>query len=461
MAKRDGFLMHPPEEKVISFIKENKLILPGSKVVVGFSGGPDSLFLLHFLNKYKGLFKISLVGAHVNHNLRGKDSDLDEAFCVKICSKLGIKLRTVSASVSSFAKTRKISIEEAARISRYNFFETVCLEENCNLIATAHTKDDNAETVLLNLFKGAGMAGLAGIPVKRDNIIRPVLCCEKEEIVEYLKIQKLRFRTDKSNRSDDFQRNFVRNRIIPLVKEINPNFSGNILNQSFLLREANELFAASLDSLTKKYLLSGKGAVAIKSGLFKEQSEFIAGEIVRNQVKELFGVVLSYVHTREVIALSEKQAGTVISLSGGLAATRERDKVVIGYPEATQDELRECLVGTESRFGGRTFSSLEVSKGEVKMTGDRKTEFIDAEKVSGGYFSLRRWLPGDSFYPIGLKGRKKVSDILTDVKVPSNERKGCFVVLNGGKIVWLAGFRLDDRFKITNKTKRFIKLTIR
>ncbi|MHC1738306.1 MAG: tRNA lysidine(34) synthetase TilS [Ignavibacteriaceae bacterium] len=461
MVKRNGLLMHPLEEKVISFIKENKLILPGSKVVVGFSGGPDSLFLLHFLNKYKQLFKISLIAAHVNHNLRGTDSDSDEVFCRKTCSQFGIELFPNSANVRSLAKTRKISIEEAARISRYDFFLSVCKEHNCTLIATAHSKDDNAETVLLNLFKGAGVAGLGGIPVKRDNIIRPVLCCEKEEIVGYLKSHKLKYRTDKSNYSDDFQRNFVRNKIIPQIKKINPNFSGNILNQSFLLREASAVFLASIVLLKKKYLLAGKGSLSIKNELFKEHSEFIAGEMVRNEIKELFDQIISYIHTKEIIALSEKQSGTRISLSGGLVATRERDYVIISCPEATGDELKVCPVGTVTRFGDRTFSSVEVSKGEVKITADKKTEFIDADKLSGMHFFLRRWLPGDVFSPIGLKGRKKVSDVLTNIKVPSDKRRENIVLLNDGKIVWLVGFRLDDRFKITNRTKRFIKLTIR
>lgn len=453
--------MHPLEEKVISFIKDNKLILPGSKVVVGFSGGPDSLFLLNFLNRYKQLFKISLIAAHVNHNLRGNDSDLDEAFCRKTCSQLGVELYTCSANVRSLAKAGKMSIEEAARISRYDFFRSLCKEHNCSLIATAHTRDDNAETVLLNLFKGAGMAGLGGIPVKRDNIIRPVLCCEKEEILEHLKSLKLKYRTDKSNLSDDFRRNFIRNKIIPQIKKINPNFSGNILNQSFVLREASAFLLSSIESLKKKYLIVNKGSVKVKIKLFKEHSELIAGEMVRNEIKELFDQIISYIHTKEVIALSEKQSGTRISLSGGLAATRERDHVIIGYPEATRTELTECPVGFETRLGDRTFSSLEVSKGEVKIPGGKKTEFIDADKLLGRHFLLRHWLPGDVFYPIGLKGRKKVSDVLTNVKVPSDNRRENLVLLNDGQIVWLVGFRLDDRFKITNKTKRFIKLTIR
>jgi len=453
--------MHPLEEKVISFIKENKLIPPGSKIVVGFSGGPDSLFLLRFLNKYKQLFKISLICAHVNHNLRGKNSDADEKFCRTPCLQFGIELCVESVNVKSLAKTKKISVEEAARMARYDFFLSVCKENNCNLIATAHTKDDNAETVLLNLIKGSGLAGLGGIPLKRDNIIRPILCLEKEELLEYLKTNKLKYRVDKSNYSNDFQRNFVRNKIIPLIKKINPNFSGNTLNQSFLLREASAIFNASGNLLKRKYISVEKGSLTIKTKLFEEHSEFITGEIIRDQIKELFTKPISYINTKEIIYLSEKQAGTRISLPGSLIATRERNNIVISFPETFREEQNYIPIGEKISIANRTFCSLEVSKAKVTVSGDKKTEFIDLDKLPGDLFTLRHWLPGDSFAPIGLKGRKKVSDFLTDVKVSSIKRKENLVLLNEGKIVWLVGHRLDDRFKITNKTKRFLQLTIR
>ena len=170
------------EQKVIRFIKENEILFSGEKILVALSGGPDSVFLLHFLNKYRKKFKIEIAAAHINHLLRGKDSERDELFCKAICEELSISFYCVRKNIKSYSKKNKISLETAGRKIRYDFFEKVSKKNKYNKIVTAHNADDNAETVLLNLIKGTGIKGIAGIPVRRNNIVRPILALTKKEI---------------------------------------------------------------------------------------------------------------------------------------------------------------------------------------------------------------------------------------------------------------------------------------
>lgn len=232
--------MKATEQKVLKFIKENDLISSGDKILIGLSGGPDSVFLLHFLNKYKKKFKIEIGVAHINHLLRGKESKKDNLFCEAICHELLIPFYHLSRNIKSYTKKYKTSLEVAGRKIRYEFFEKISSVNDYNKIATAHNSDDNVETVLINLVKGAGVKGIAGIPVRRKNIIRPVLSLTKKEILDYLEVNKFEYRIDKSNLTNEFERNYLRNEVIPLIhKNINPALSKTVLNTSLNLQRLN------------------------------------------------------------------------------------------------------------------------------------------------------------------------------------------------------------------------------
>ena len=201
------------EQKVISFIKKNNLISNAKNLLIGLSGGADSVFALHFFNKFSKKYNIEIAAIHVNHNLRGKESENDEIFCRKFCKELGVKLYNSSVDVSSFAKKNKKSIEEAARILRYREFAKVVKVSNSDLVVTAHNNDDNTETVLLNIVSGAGLNGISGIPLKRENIVRPFICLSKDDIIKYLIESKIKFVEDSSNKNLNFKRNFFRYKI--------------------------------------------------------------------------------------------------------------------------------------------------------------------------------------------------------------------------------------------------------
>ena len=221
------------EQKFLKFIDERTLVNPGEKILVGFSGGPDSVFLLHLLDKFKKRFRIELYALHINHSLRGKEAADDEKFCEEFCLKRKLKFFSVKKKVKSFSDKNKMSLEEGGRFLRYTEFERVLKQKNLDKIATAHNANDNTETVLLNLIKGTGLEGISGIPVKRDNIIRPILGFNKEEILSYLKKNDISYRIDKTNEESNYERNYLRNKIIPLIKQkLNPALDTAILNSS-------------------------------------------------------------------------------------------------------------------------------------------------------------------------------------------------------------------------------------
>ncbi len=230
------------EQEVINFIKRHQLLFGAKKILIGLSGGADSVFALHFFSKYQKKYGIEISAVHINHNLRGAEAERDENFCRNLCSKLHVEFSSVNVDVKIFAKKNKKSIEEAARILRYKKFKEISEQTNSDLIVTAHNNNDNTETVLLNIVNGSGLDGLSGIPVKRDIIIRPFLCVSKSDILSYLKNEKIKFVKDSSNQNIDFDRNYIRKRIIPNLKNnLNPSLDKVVLNSSEVLRNQKKL----------------------------------------------------------------------------------------------------------------------------------------------------------------------------------------------------------------------------
>ena len=240
------------EQKALKFIDENNLIKKGDKILVAFSGGADSVFLLHFLFKYKRRLGIEIAAFHLNHKLRGKSAEKDEKFSVEYCKKNDIKFFSVTRDVKAAAKKKKISFEEAGREIRYNELNKTARKLKATKIATAHNSSDNIETILLNLVKGTGIKGLMGIPLRRGNIVRPILSLSADEIRDYLKKNKIDYRFDKSNLDSDYERNFLRNEIIPKLKQrLNTRLEEKIGNTAKVLKEINSFIDGEINKLEK------------------------------------------------------------------------------------------------------------------------------------------------------------------------------------------------------------------
>lgn len=453
--------MNATEQKVIRFISENNLILSGDRILIGLSGGPDSVFLLHFLNKFQKKFRIEIGAAHVNHLLRGKESDRDELFCKTICREISIPFFSIRKKVKSYSLKHKISLEAAGRKVRYDFFEKISNQHRYNKIATAHNADDNTETVLLNLIKGAGLKGISGIPIKRKNIIRPILVLSKNEILNYLENNLFEYRTDSSNLSNEYERNFLRNEIIPLIqKNINPAITNSVLNTSINLQRLNAGLSEISANLKSKIKVIPGVKVSIPVGFIVDENEFISSYLIKEIVDENFSVKFESNDIKKILLLVNKTSGKSEELSDKLVGYRERDKIIIKKKsgESTHDN-KIISVGDKIKINGRVFSILKYKFEKVQLSSSKNIEYISADKLKDN-FIIRNWRKGDKFYPIGMKGSKKVSDYLNDIKVNSFEKKEQLVLENDGRIVWIIGQRLDDRFKLKSNSKKVLKLCL-
>ena len=454
--------MKATEQKILRFIKENELCFPGEKVLVALSGGPDSVFLLHFLNKFKNKFKIEIGAVHINHRLRGNDSERDELFCKAICDELSVPFYILRKDIKSYSKKNKISLEVAGRKIRYEFFEKISSENKYDKIVTAHNADDNAETVLLNLIKGTGIKGIAGIPVKRNNIVRPILSLTKKEILDYLNENQFEYRVDESNLSNDFERNFLRNEVIPLIqKNINPAFSNSALNTSLNLQRLNLGLASIVSGLKSTVKVKFNRSVIIPVDFIKSENKFIISYTIKELIDENFSVKLEFNDLKKIFMLVKKQSGKSEELSENLIALKERNEIRIVKKSALKNSNEKKIsTGSEIKIARKTFSIFEVTRSEVKIGKSKNIEYISADGLSSD-FIVRTWTEGDKFFPIGMQGSKKISDYLNDIKINSFEKNEQHVLENNGSIVWVIGKRLDDRFKLTPNTKKVLKLCLK
>lgn len=447
------------EQKVIRFIQSQSLIKNGDKILVALSGGPDSVFLLYFLKKFTKKFGIELAAFHLNHSLR-KSADKDQKFCEKLCNELSVDFYTSTIDVRAFAKQNKISIEESGRNVRYNLLTDCAAKNNFNKIATAHNADDNAETVLMNISKGTGVKGVAGIPVIRTNIIRPILCLRKSEIISYLNEKKIKYVIDESNLTDEFERNFIRLKIIPQIeKRLNPNFVKSVLSTSINLQSFNKYVEKNIEKIQKKYSKIINDELRISLFLFHKEDEFIQTEFIRKVLSEKFNLQPEQKDVEKIISLNQKQVGTSETLKKKIKAIRERTYISLFVAKSRSENFIKIKVGERKKINSQVISISKVDSSDVKLTFDKNIEYVDAD-LTGENFIIRKWKAGEKFYPIGMKGTKKISDYLNDIKTEAKEKKNQYVLTSKNRIVWVIGKRLDERFKITSETKNFYKLEL-
>jgi tRNA(Ile)-lysidine synthase len=447
------------EQKVIKFADQYKLISPGEHILIALSGGPDSVFALQFFSKFKNRFKISLGAAHVNHCLRGKNSDNDEKFCHKLCNELKIDFFSSKVDVADYAEKNKLSLEEAARELRYKSLFEIQKKYRFDKIITAHTIDDNAETVLLNLVKGTGLKGISGIPIIRGNIIRPLLVLSKEEILGYLDQAGIKFRNDESNKDIRFKRNFIRHKLIPLLKkEINPSLVNNIFSSSQVFRNTIEIVKSYVRMIINEAIQFEREAIIININSISKYHNAVLGEVLKLSFKKNFNRDFEYRDLIKIKSLIDNRVGKKALLSGNLIAFRDREKINIQIKRKDTDFCPiEVKIGEKKIFEGKSFRIVLSNLQNVKFNNDNLHEYISADGLDDK-FIIRRWKDGDRFIPLGMKGSKNVSDFLTENKISAVRKKEQLVLENRNSIVWIIGLRIDDRFRITKNTKEVYEL---
>ena len=433
------------------FIEQNGLFSKRDKLLVGLSGGADSVALAHLLVECG----YDCVAAHCNFHLRGDESDRDERFVAELAERLGIPLEKVDFDTEGYAEQHKVSIEMAARELRYGWFEKVRKERACDYVAVAHHSDDLVETFLINLSRGAGIHGLSGIKPKNGKIVRPMLSVSRAEVLNYLSEHGLEHVEDSTNAESVYVRNKFRNEIIPKMEEVNPSFKRSVLQAAENLAEAERFVGTAIADVKRSVVSRDGNLLKISmSGLAKsENARFVLYEILSE-----FGFSSAVVD--DVIKSFETISGKQF-YSQKYRLIRDRDSLLVaerGDEDADAEYYIEEYAESLSVPVRAEIRRLSADEFEVKR--DKRFCFLDADKLKFPLV-LRKWRDGDYFVPFGMKNRKKVSDFFIDRKMSLLEKEAVWLLVSDGDIVWVVGERSDDRFKVDANTKNVIELQIK
>jgi tRNA(ile)-lysidine synthetase len=439
--------------KIEQFSEQKELMNKNQLYLVALSGGADSVALLLALKK----IGYNIEAAHCNFHLRGEESDRDEDFCKKLCHKLDIKLHLAHFDTQTNASLHGISIEMAARNLRYNYFEALLKDINASAVCVAHHKDDSAETLLLNLVRGTGIEGLTGIKSKNNRIVRPFLCVRRNEIVNYLEQQNQLFVTDSSNLVNDVQRNKIRLDVMPLLQTINPLVVEHLNQTGEYIEEAASILNTALEQMQNRVVLlkTEEQTIIDIERLEKEQSSnYLLWYILKN-----YGFNAAQI--KQISCGLKTSVGRVWE-SATHALTINNNKIIV-EPLFTCDTKEYHLI-EEGLYYLKSKLSIEIKQELYSIDNgfskDPKDVWIDADKVVFP-LSVRLIKEGDRMIPLGMKGSKLISDILTDTKVSYFDRQRQYVLLNNDQqIIWLVGRRIDDRYKITSSTKTVLKIKL-
>ena len=466
------------EKKVGDFVEANGLFSSAGRILLAVSGGADSTALLYVSSALKGegIVGAELFCGHVNHQLRAGAADADEEFVVGQARELGLEVRTSRVDVRRYARANKLSIETAARELRIESLLDIAGQCDCEVIATAHQKDDNAETILQRLARGTGIRGLGGIrPSRRfgkTRFVRPLLCVRRQEIVEYLEGRGLRWRKDRTNLDCTHRRNFIRRRMLPALQR---ECSGSIVERLYdLSRSAQgyyDLVVGRADEVWGDVADLRKGEVLVDCGGLSAEVRPVGVEIIRRALRDLGSGErdMTEEHYRRVLELAECDAGgREIELPGGFRVRREYGKLVFERAVTMQSiaarEEVELDVPGGTSFGGYVIEARVLEAGAEEVDSgfrgnDGTVERFDLDKIKLPVI-VRRRRDGDRFIPLGMAAEKKVGKFLTDARASRDVRRKVLVVEDGEKVIWVWPVRMSEQAKVTGRTTKVLEVKI-
>lgn len=440
---------------MFAYIEKYHMIEAGSQAVAGVSGGADSVCLLFLLMEYQKRVPFSLRAAHVNHHVRGEEAVRDQEFTRRLCESLGVPLDLYDYDVPRMAETDHLSCEEAGREARRRaFYRTACRWERPDQvrIALAHHENDQAETVLHNLVRGAGLAGLAGIrPVHRTGsgmYIRPLLCISREETENYLIQRGIPWVTDSTNEEEVYTRNKIRREILPALMQINSGAVKNIAAAAGRVLEAEDYLSELTQKAVEKYTAK-EGSVWILSRDLFEEPMLLQKRVVKNVLEAAAGKKkdLSSAHMEAVLELAKGRTGASASLIYGLRAQQVYGDIHITRGEQEKKDLLEL------EFRVFPYENQQIPEKTY-------TKWFDYDKIKNG-LAVRRRLPGDYLMISRDGGTKKLKDYFIDCKVPRRERDNVTLLADGSHVLWAVGYRISEYYKVTSQTKKVIKVQVK
>lgn len=458
-------------EKVKKTIKKYRMLESGDRVIVGVSGGPDSMALLYALNQIKEKYNLVLKVAHLNHGFRGEEAQREAQFVEEMAQKLELPFEVKAFDVPAYKKKSSLSSQEAARVIRYQFLEDVRKNFNAKKIALGHNANDQAETLMMWLLRGTGVKGLSGIPpVREGGIIRPLIETTREEIEVYLKEREIPFVIDSSNQKTDYLRNRLRHELLPLLEEhYNPQLVKSLVQTASILRREDEYLENIAKDLLKEIVVSkdSRSVVIDSKGLLALPS-VIQMRCVRGVLEQVKGDLrrISSTHIYDIIKIvSNDKPHRVLKLPEGIRVEKSYNHLTVTlhqtapppfYYQFTSlpDQVSIEEIGREMRFETLEGGNHLIDKENFDLA------YLDEGKVLMP-LTIRNAKPGDRFQPLGMKGEKKIKDFFIDEKVPLKERKRIPMLFFGDLLGWVGGMRINHRLRVTKGTRKILRIEIK
>lgn len=438
------------EKKVLKTIEKYNMLSPGDTVVVGLSGGADSVALFKVLCALKNKFNLTIHSAHINHMIRGDEAERDSDYAKKLSEENNIPFHLLKCDIPKMAKELGISEEMAGRKVRYEFFKKTAPDGK---IAVAHHMGDSVETTIINMIRGSSLKGLKGISAVNESIIRPLIECSRDEIENYLEELGISYVTDSTNYEDIYTRNIIRNKIIPQMSEINPNLISTVFENSRLLQDDEDFISKTCKELSHNLIYKDEDKIILKT------CHDIHISIKRRLIIECCRMINkdANISASVIESIADMETGGRIKFSG-ICAERSYNNIIFSeifheVPEFSKKITVPCTVNIPEI--SKSYEFKIVSKNEITAY---KKEYIYLDSDKLGELTIRSRADGDAFSPLGMQGRKKVKDFLIDLKIPRFERGALPILESGGKIVAILCQRADEAYKVTDKTTKILMI---
>lgn len=456
-------------EQVRKTIEEFHMAEAGDKIIVGVSGGADSICLLTVLRELSEVMSLRLHVVHINHMLR-KEAQEEEEYVKEICRQQQIPCTVFHQDMRTYAKELGCSVEEAGRIYRYECFETVCQREKGQRIAVAHHQNDRVETLLFHMIRGSGMRGMGSIPAVRGKIIRPLLYISRQEIESYLSRQQIRYYMDASNTSEEYTRNLVRHKVIPVLERVNDQAVAHMGEISDLAEAYWNYVEEQAKTLEQTWVRVEGNTLVLPLEAAKGQPKLLMQHLIYRMLVHVSGSAkdLEQQHVEQVWKLLNKSVGKQITLPYGMCAVRKYEEICIQKEvEIAQKELRGMepvpisLSGiTRLEHIGEVECRIQKMDADLEISKKLYTKMLDYDRINGT-LCIRNPMPGDYFIVNEQGERKKLSRFFIDNKVPKEKRQSILVLADGSRIHWIIGMRISEDLKITQSTKQVLHIEFR
>ncbi len=461
------------EQRVLHFIREHQLISSRQKMLVAVSGGPDSVCLLHILVKLQKELGAGLHIAHLNHQLRGAESEADAQYVANLAHHLHIPATIEQRDVKSYQAQKRISLEEAAREVRYTFLSQTANSIGVDRVAAGHTADDHIETILMHLIRGTGTKGLRGLqpislwqsPDNNLTIVRPLLAVSREETAGYCRHHQLMPRMDSSNLSLSPLRNRIRQQLLPLLQSYNPRVAEALLRTAHIAGDDLDFLDKESSRLWGEIAQQQESTIILDKEKFLESPPALQRQMLRMSIEKLLGNLMDIEarHIEEIMAALTKPAGKRLSLPAGLIFSIDYSKYLLGTDPAALSPFPMLRGETQLKLRGETLlpgwriEAAIIAREAMKNDAADFKAYLDLDKT-GDKLVVRSRQPGDRFQPLGMSQPKKLNEFMIDAKISSAWRQRIPIVCSPEHIVWVVGWRIDDRVKVTDSTKKVLRL---